>query len=656
MQQDLPYIWITLKEILSLRRCWYLCAMYVIISALSALLPATSLWYSGQLLSIVQTAVETRTVDRKLLFRIAAGRILCAIGKGFLHHLRMRVTIPLQSIIKQHYSVHVFHHMARLDVPTFEDPAVYNQFRTVWPKRGSVAFETMKTLVDVGSQVVQFISQFSVLMNVLRDQPDAMLTTVLTFIPIAMEFAAFPSLWSRGATWAATVRNEHFVRATGLKALIMEPSHRKEIAATADLPNHLSAEYEAAVIAAGPDAAPFHETHRNWMMISNHKLFSLLKEPFRELPQIVFTLRAVKQPAEIPVSLASLELVKRAAHQCTNAIVDVYMRSGGIGENLSSLRKLYNIEKIANRVADGKVPFPEDQQSIRNGISLEFRNVSFRYPGTEKWALRHVSFNIPQGGLCVIVGSNGSGKSTVLKLIARLYDPDEGEILLGGVGVKTVRLDDLRRALSVLFQDFTHFPLQIKDNIGLGDPEHATDVERIQEAARLGGADEVIRELPDGLDTWLRRPVADVYSNIPEGTKTLFGKTVDFGSVREAGSLDDVTSINLSGGQLQRLAIARSFMRSLPSSKTVGLLLFDEPSAALDPVAEHDLFERLRGLRGSKTMVFSTHRFGNLTRHADLILYMNHSEVKEAGNHDHLMKQQGEYARSWALQAKAFVD
>jgi len=155
----------------------------------------------------------------------------------------------------------------------------------------------------------------------------------------------------------------------------------------------------------------------------------------------------------------------------------------------------------------------------------------------------------------------------------------------------------------------------------------------------------------------LDRPVRDYYSGIPEGTKSLFGRPVTFGAISQAmGGMRSSDSVYLSGGQMQRLAVSRTFMRSLLSEgQNIGLLLFDEPSAALDPTAEHDLFVRLKNLRGQKTMVFSSHRFGQLTRPADLILYMNDSEIVEAGTHAELMRRGGEYAGLWNLQAQAFL-
>jgi len=288
---------------------------------------------------------------------------------------------------------------------------------------------------------------------------------------------------------------------------------------------------------------------------------------------------------------------------------------------------------------------------------VEFRNVSFKYPGSETLALRDVSFKIGKGQLCVIVGSNGSGKSTVLKLILRLYDPTEGTIFIDDQDIRTLKLADLRECVSVLFQDYTHFPLSIGENIALGSPQCAHDSDKVREAARLGGAEGFVDRLPEGFDTYLDRPVRDYYSGIPDGTKSLFGRPVSFGAIGQAmGGVRSSDSVHLSGGQMQRLAVSRSFMRSLLSEgQSIGLLLFDEPSAALDPTAEHDLFVRLRNLRGQKTMIFSSHRFGQLTRPADLILYMNDSEIVEAGTHAELMDRGGEYAGLWNLQAQAFL-
>lgn len=206
--------------------------------------------------------------------------------------------------------------------------------------------------------------------------------------------------------------------------------------------------------------------------------------------QIVFTLRAVRQPSTIPRSLASLALITQTTQSFAYSLLALADETGGIGERLQAVRGLYEVIKIPNQVRahvhekarkrkaqddndhdmeDTRgLPFPEDSSSLAHGVGVEFRNVSFAYPGSfstpssePQWALHNVSFTIQPGQLCVIVGNNGSGKSTILKLLSRLYDPTEGIILLGGHDIRTLRLSDLRKAVSVLFQDYTVFPLSV---------------------------------------------------------------------------------------------------------------------------------------------------------------------------------------------------
>ncbi|KAA1475432.1 HlyB/MsbA family ABC transporter [Dentipellis sp. KUC8613] len=649
---DLPYLWRTIRDIS--RDGWHLLLTYALVVFLFSLAPALTLWYSGQMLNIVQDAVDHRKVDKQLLFRIAGGRVLCTVAQRLLIHVKTRISTQLNGHIKRYYSIHIFHSMARLDVPTYEDPVIARQLDAIVPSdRTSIAWSSISTLFEIASTALRVFSQFVVLVGVLSEHRDGFVLALLSQCHHLVAWSEHTILPMNGV-WAATTRSRKFLKMEGLKRIISDPRHRQELVA-GSMDKYLTEQYRELVGKLGDKAGDFWSIYSTWSASRLSSLRDSLQEPLTELPQIVFTLRAVQYPASIPISLVSLNLIQQSSQTFVSTISQFSSQAQSLSEQMANLRKLYEAANIPNKIPDGRMPFPENSQTVHAGVSLEFRRVSFRYAGSREYALRDVSFRIEPGQLCVIVGANGSGKSTILKLVARLYDVTEGEILVDNKNIQLLKLEDLRRAMAILFQDYTHFPLSVRDNIALGDPENAHDDERIRSAARLGGAEELISRLPEGFDTYLERPVRDLYSGVPKASKTLFGKPVNFDILRAHMAAPDATKIGLSGGQLQRLAVARTFMRSSPYEVKVGLLLFDEPSASLDPTAEHDLFARLRELRGSKTMVFSTHRFGNLTRHADVILYMNDSRILEAGTHDELLKREGDYARLWKMQAQAFL-
>ncbi|KIY65074.1 P-loop containing nucleoside triphosphate hydrolase protein [Cylindrobasidium torrendii FP15055 ss-10] len=617
-------------------------------SLIRSLLPALSLWFTGQLLTIAQLAVDERRVDRDHLFKIAAGRLACSLALQVFNLLEAQIRPILGNCIRRHYSVYMFRETARLDVPTFNDSVVQDRLQKAASggRRSSVAWDAIYSIFGGFVSITSLVTRTFVLVRVVRGQPDGPLLALVACIPHFIQvWPIRDSLFPGGAAWIMTTFNSDYIKMEGIKQVVQSSLYRKEVVA-GGMWQHLLAEYTNRLMKLGDHAldTPSDILDRSAAFVQ--RLSGFLIEPLHELPQIIFTLRTAERPATIPTSIASLNLISSTAAQFTSDFRGLTYTVRSVSKDLSNIRQLYEVENIRNQVEDGALPYPEDQAKIRYGISVEFKNVSFRYPDAADFALKGVSFSIGQGQLCVIVGRNGSGKSTILKLIARIYDPLEGTILIDGKDIKTLKLDDLRRATAVLFQDYTHFPLSIGDNIGLGDPEHWNDMARIEEAARLGGADEVVARLPDGFDTYLDSSAHDTYCYMPAETLS---------RLRKAGGLKSTESSNLSGGQIQRIALSRTFMRSLSPEKPVGLLLFDEPSASLDPVAEHDLFERLRHLRGDKTMIFSSHRFGNLTRHADLILYMDNSVVVEEGTHAELVASGGEYAKIWNIQAQAFI-
>jgi ATP-binding cassette subfamily B protein len=255
-------------------------------------------------------------------------------------------------------------------------------------------------------------------------------------------------------------------------------------------------------------------------------------------------------------------------------------------------------------------PFPVP---IRSGFAFE--SVGFRYPGAERWAVRNLTFELRAGEILALVGENGAGKTTLVKLLARLYDPDEGRILLDGHDLREYDLFALRANIGVIFQDFVRYHFTAADNIAVGRIEERGDRARIVEAAERSLADEVIRKLPDGYEQVL-------------------GKRFR-------------TGIDLSGGEWQKIAIARAYMRDAQ------LLILDEPTAALDARAEYEVFGRFKELSRGKTVVLISHRFSSV-RMADRIVVLVDGAVEADGTHEQLVQQGGRYAELFELQAAGY--
>lgn len=255
-------------------------------------------------------------------------------------------------------------------------------------------------------------------------------------------------------------------------------------------------------------------------------------------------------------------------------------------------------------------PFP---QPIRQGFVFE--DVGYRYPGAQRWAVRHLSCTLHAGEVLALVGENGAGKTTLVKLLARLYDPDEGRILLDGHDLREYDLETLRANIGVIFQDFVRYHFSAADNIATGRIERRDERDRISAAAHAGLADEVIAQLPAGYEQRLGKLFRD--------------------------------GMDLSGGQWQKIAIARAYMRDAQ------VLILDEPTAALDARAEFEVFERFKALSAGKTAVLISHRFSSV-RMADRILVLADGKVEASGSHAELMAQGGRYAELFELQAAGY--
>ncbi|MEI7990441.1 MAG: ABC transporter ATP-binding protein [Chloroflexota bacterium] len=246
---------------------------------------------------------------------------------------------------------------------------------------------------------------------------------------------------------------------------------------------------------------------------------------------------------------------------------------------------------------------------------IEFVDVSFRYPGTEINILHNFNMKINSGEKIALVGENGAGKSTIIKLILRFYDVTEGKILLNGTDIKNVDLGKWRTSVGALFQDFIKYQFTFKENIVLGNTRNQNNKDLMNEVVEKAGIEECLQ-------------------NLPNGYQQVVGKMFDGG-------------MDLSGGQWQKLALARAFYRDAP------ILILDEPTSAIDAKAEYEIFERVQKLQDNKTVIIISHRFSTV-RNADRILVLNGGKIIEEGDHQQLLAKDGVYAELFNLQAKGY--
>ncbi len=246
---------------------------------------------------------------------------------------------------------------------------------------------------------------------------------------------------------------------------------------------------------------------------------------------------------------------------------------------------------------------------------FEFRNVSFRYPGSSRLVLNKLNFHLHPGERVALIGENGEGKTTIVKLLTRLYDPEEGQVLLDGVDLREYSLEDLYREIGVIFQDFMRYEMTARENIAVGRIEQIDNLQSLQESARKSMADDVVGKLASGYEQMLGR--------------------------RFEGGVD------LSGGEWQKVALARAYLRDAQ------VLILDEPTSALDARSEYEVFQRFAELTAGKMALFISHRFSTV-RMADRIVVLENGRIAEEGDHEALTNLGGRYAEMFELQAASY--
>ncbi|KAF8636442.1 hypothetical protein AX16_010987, partial [Volvariella volvacea WC 439] len=474
-----------------------------------------------------------------------------------------------------------------------------------WSPVGSSAMRTWEYLIGLVSRVLSVISQVGFLIHMATSNSGGPLFVACCVARPMLTMVSQKSLWD--IAHVVEVIDPDYIRLKALRRMA-EGSYREEVVSGNLIP-WIKIELErvlAALMKVSTDDPTLLYSR------SNNPLRDIVSAIAEDLPILYYAANVVLNPQRLSLtSIAMLEQTSQA------------MRSSfdGFTYDIEGVREA---ESKVVEMKGGDIPHPTPvskevlEKTKYRGMEFELKNVTFNYPGSKTTtnALNNISCTIKAGQLVVIVGANGSGKSTLIKLLARLYDPSEGEILLDGHNITQYRLSDLRRSVAMLTQDHQILPLSLGENIAIRNWENfdsslysASEIDngRVEEAVKKGGALELLKKFEDGYKTNLEPMYGHYGIHISEQDEgPLAAKLKDCDKV-----------VSVSGGEKQRIMASRTFMRM--QSDKITFLAVDEPSSALDPEGELQLFTNLRSQRDGRTVIFVTHRFGHLTKHADLI-------------------------------------
>ncbi|KAJ7154061.1 P-loop containing nucleoside triphosphate hydrolase protein [Mycena filopes] len=582
-------------------------------------------WASAAHLGLTEGRPDVKAITQALVARLIAVTItvIARWGREYIEPL-------LESCILRHFEDHLLRATLRLDMPTATDTSTRSQ------ATAADASSSFETLCEASMRV------FGLACELLFISQQSSAGPIFTLIALVRPFL---TLMSERALWqkphVAYSENASYLRMQSLQS--MSASRYRGDVIAGDIAGWITAEYHRARDALGTASST-----DVWSQygLDRTPMMRIVSKWAGELPTLYWAATAMLRPG---TSMTSIALVQQYSSSLNYSLQMLFWDLSQVGKAITKIKTLYETATIENKIVDGDVEYPRTDRDTKTGLpqgmDIELRNVSFAYPGdkAKESALQDVSFRLPVGSLAVIVGANGSGKSTIIKLLTRMYDCDSGAVLIDGLPIQDYRIAALRQAQATLTQEHHLYPLTLAENIGLGYAEHVDDLEMVLEAAKDGGAAGLLDKFKEGASTMLE-PIATAWGHRLEDDKHK-------GLKGALTKLEKATEV--SGGEKQRLVASRTFMRFRTGK--LKLLCVDEPSSALDPRGEFELFERLRETAAGKTMIFVTHRFGHLTKYADVIICMKEGKVAELGTHKELMALAGEYASLYNVQAQAFT-
>ena len=552
--------------------------------------------YVGKL--IVNEVVRLMQVDSghdlTFLWMLVATEFGIALVSDVLRRGIALLDSMLGDLFSIHTSVRVIEHAAGLDLARFEDSTFYDKFERARQQTAGRILLMSQALGQIQDSVtIAFLAVGLVTFN-----SWLILLLVLTLVPAFLSESHFTGqIYSFMYGWTPERRELDYLRYAGAS-----DETAKEVKVFG-LSGFLTERYQVL-------AERFYRANRalsirraGWGAV-----FAMVSSAGYYIAYVVIVLRTVQGQ----LSLGDLTFLAGSFSRLQTLLQDILSRFSSMAEGALYLRDLFDFFELEPQVQSSPHPRPFPHP-IQHGFA--FDNVGFKYTNSERWANRYLSFTWRVGEKLALVGENGAGKTTLVKLLARLYDPTEGRILLDGYDLREYDLQELRREIGIIFQDFIRYQMTAADNIAVGLIEARDDKPRIEQAAEYSLANTVIEALPHGYEQVVGRRFAN--------------------------------GVELSGGEWQKIALARAYMRDAQ------VLILDEPTAALDARAEHKVFERFTELTQGKSAILISHRFSTV-RMADRILVLENGQMLELGTHEELLAHNGRYAELFNLQAKGY--
>lgn len=563
----------------------------IAIELITVALPIVSLYLSRRVINILSFAGYSSL--RSDFYKTIAVIVLLQLFGSLLNRVNQYIGGLHNDLVANQIDLEIIDQINRLDISFFDDPMFYDQIQNSLRDSRSLQSLTWISLTLVRS-IVQMISNLVILFS------------LRFYLPFLIALCSLPGIFvdkfaaKRKYEWQLQrARNDR--KLSYIKQVLQNKSNAKDVRIFG-VQGHFRAKY-----------------------IDMWKIWFREKKKL-DHQRMVLTFSASILP--VFATTAVLIFVGNGIFSSSLTLGDYTLYGGVASQLLSSITTLtgvinqsYESEMRLSKYAEFLKLEPyvknEGAKTIHDIERLEFRNVSFTYPNTQRPVLQDVSFEITKNQSIALVGLNGAGKSTIVKLLLRLYDPDSGEIIVNGENIKAYDLNSYYRCVGTVFQDFCRYALQIREAVALPDIDGINDDERIIKACRDADLDLRLMDPEKGIDTYL-------------------------------GKIFDPDGIELSGGNWQKFAIAQAYF------KNASLMVFDEPNAALDPDAERRLFEKMVDLSKDKCVVYVTHRLSAATT-AGQILVINNGVCVEKGSHQELMGQKGLYFDLFSKQAKNYM-